>query len=239
MIKFFRKIRQKLLSEGKTEKYLKYSIGEIVLVVIGILIALQINNWNENRKERSSIKEYLTEVRENMVIDSLAMPKVIKRMQDEIIIQKEVIGALENNMLLDTSYNSKIGKCNTINGSSVTQTGYQNLKEIGLKKIKSKNIGTLLIKHYGNFVSEYEQQQEFDRNSMIDFWFPYIKDNFKDFKYRNYAIPKDYHALSKDSEFLLLLKINLDTRMTTLNSAIDLQNSSREIILLIDNELNK
>ena len=52
MIKFFRKIRQNLLSEGKTAKYLKYAIGEIVLVVIGILIALQINNWNENRKAR-------------------------------------------------------------------------------------------------------------------------------------------------------------------------------------------
>ncbi|MFY0594729.1 DUF6090 family protein [Roseivirga sp.] len=50
MIKFFRKIRRNLLSEGKTGKYLKYAIGEIILVVIGILIALQINNWNENRK---------------------------------------------------------------------------------------------------------------------------------------------------------------------------------------------
>src|SRR5210317_1070834 len=51
MIKFFRKIRQNLLSEGKTGKYFKYAIGEIVLVVIGILIALQINNWNELRKD--------------------------------------------------------------------------------------------------------------------------------------------------------------------------------------------
>ena len=49
MIKFFRQIRQNLLSEGKTSKYFKYAIGEIVLVVIGILIALQINNWNQNR----------------------------------------------------------------------------------------------------------------------------------------------------------------------------------------------
>ena len=50
MIKFFRKIRQKLLIENKTGKYLKYAVGEIILVVIGILIALSINNWNEKRK---------------------------------------------------------------------------------------------------------------------------------------------------------------------------------------------
>ena len=59
MIKFFRKIRQNLLMENKTGKYFKYAIGEIVLVVIGILIALQINNWNENRIENKAIKAYL------------------------------------------------------------------------------------------------------------------------------------------------------------------------------------
>ena len=51
MIKFFRKIRQKLLVENRFKKYLLYAIGEIILVVIGILIALQINNWNQNRLE--------------------------------------------------------------------------------------------------------------------------------------------------------------------------------------------
>jgi len=55
MIKIFRKIRQNLLMENKTEKYLKYAIGEIVLVVIGILIALSINNWNEERKDRDKL----------------------------------------------------------------------------------------------------------------------------------------------------------------------------------------
>jgi hypothetical protein len=50
MIKIFRKIRQKLLSENKFGKYLIYAVGEIILVVIGILIALQVNNWNEERK---------------------------------------------------------------------------------------------------------------------------------------------------------------------------------------------
>ena len=59
MIKFFRKIRQNLLSENKFSKYFLYAIGEIVLVVIGILIALQINNWNENKKASNSEKSIL------------------------------------------------------------------------------------------------------------------------------------------------------------------------------------
>ena len=60
MIKFFRKIRQNLLKENKTGKYFKYAIGEIILVVIGILIALQINNWNEKRKKENLKIEYKT-----------------------------------------------------------------------------------------------------------------------------------------------------------------------------------
>ncbi|WP_223033792.1 DUF6090 family protein [Hanstruepera marina] len=52
MIKFFRNIRKKLASENKAMAYSRYAIGEIILVVIGILIALQINNWNENRKNK-------------------------------------------------------------------------------------------------------------------------------------------------------------------------------------------
>ncbi|WP_073571144.1 DUF6090 family protein [Algoriphagus zhangzhouensis] len=50
MLSFFRKIHQKLLSQNRVTQYLAYAIGEIILVVIGILIALQVNNWNENRK---------------------------------------------------------------------------------------------------------------------------------------------------------------------------------------------
>ncbi len=62
MIKFFRKIRQNLLSEGKVGKYLKYAVGEIVLVVIGILIAIQVNNLNDLRK---------TNIQKNLLIESL------------------------------------------------------------------------------------------------------------------------------------------------------------------------
>lgn len=59
MIKFFRNIRQRLLRENRFSRYLLYAVGEIILVVIGILIALQINNWNEFNKKRATEREYL------------------------------------------------------------------------------------------------------------------------------------------------------------------------------------
>ncbi|WP_104736290.1 DUF6090 family protein [Hanstruepera ponticola] len=82
MIKFFRKIRQDLLSEGKTGKYLKYAIGEIVLVVIGILIALQINNWNESRKESNYEQKFLNELKSDFLYNKEELSSNIKQASD-------------------------------------------------------------------------------------------------------------------------------------------------------------
>ena len=64
MINFFRKTRKKMADDNKPMKYMRYAIGEILLVVIGILIALSINNWNENRKDRIVEQEYLIGLKE-------------------------------------------------------------------------------------------------------------------------------------------------------------------------------
>lgn len=69
MIKFFRHIRQRLLSESKFSKYLLYAIGEIVLVVIGILIALQINNWNDLRKKSALKHNYIESLKKDLAAD--------------------------------------------------------------------------------------------------------------------------------------------------------------------------
>ena len=69
MLTFFRRIREKLLSENNFSKYLLYAVGEIVLVVIGILIALQINNWNDNRKSRLKIGQILKKAREELALN--------------------------------------------------------------------------------------------------------------------------------------------------------------------------
>ena len=69
MIKFFRKIRQNLLTENKVSKYILYSLGEIMLVVIGILIALQLNNWNEDRKQNETLDSIFTIIKEDLESD--------------------------------------------------------------------------------------------------------------------------------------------------------------------------
>lgn len=83
MIKFFRRIRQKLLSESKFSKYLLYAIGEIVLVVIGILIALYINNRNEEYKETQELNEYLLKI-SNDVKQDIKQIKSLKTRRDNV-----------------------------------------------------------------------------------------------------------------------------------------------------------
>lgn len=89
MIKFFRKIRQKLLSENRFSKYLIYAIGEIVLVVIGILIALQINNWNELQKKEKIESVFLQDFSTDLNTD-------IKTLKAAIIVNNERIAAADS-----------------------------------------------------------------------------------------------------------------------------------------------
>ena len=84
MLKFFRKIRQQTLSKNKTSKYFKYAIGEVILVVIGILIALQINNWNENRKASNEETKTLIALQSDFKVSKT-------RIEETISIQKRVL----------------------------------------------------------------------------------------------------------------------------------------------------
>jgi len=82
MIKFFRNIRQKLAAENKVMAYLRYAIGEILLVVIGILIALQINNWNEKRQQSELKTVYISRLISDIQQDTLNV-QIIKKQTEE------------------------------------------------------------------------------------------------------------------------------------------------------------
>jgi hypothetical protein len=84
MINFFRKVRKQLADDNKPLKYMRYAIGEIVLVVIGILIALQINNWNEERKDRIVEQQYLKGLQEEFELNGEQLHRFIK-LNDELL----------------------------------------------------------------------------------------------------------------------------------------------------------
>ena len=77
MLTFFRRIRKGLVDGGKTRRYLVYAVGEVALVVIGILIALQINNWNEGRKTKVLRNEYLQNIKNDIIADTISINATI------------------------------------------------------------------------------------------------------------------------------------------------------------------
>ena len=94
MIKFFRRIRQKLLKENKLSQYFTYAIGEILLVVIGILIALSINNWNQNRIDRRAEQYYLDQMKSDLVTDSLFLTTVATNLESRLPVIKDFLKVL-------------------------------------------------------------------------------------------------------------------------------------------------
>ncbi|MFT4661367.1 MAG: hypothetical protein ACJA1H_001264 [Glaciecola sp.] len=104
MIKFFRKIRQNLLMENKTGKYFKYAIGEIVLVVIGILIALSINNWNENRKLNLNEKDVIENLIEDLESDYNNFEENKIGLEKQLILVDQLIAEPANSRMDKTTY---------------------------------------------------------------------------------------------------------------------------------------
>ena len=129
MIKFFRTIRQKLISEGKTVNYLKYAIGEIVLVIIGILIALQINNANELRKTERKIVAILKEVQNNLALDIQKSDELIAYYSNK----DSIIRLIQTDKLSYEDYKNDFKRLQPILSSAfhikIHVNGYNNLME--------------------------------------------------------------------------------------------------------------
>lgn len=119
MIKFFRRLRYNLLNEGKTSRYFKYAIGEIILVVIGILIALQINNWNEAQKGKMKAVSILNAIRSDMVKDLERIDELKPYWGKEIVYFKKVF----------PSYKYPIDIANSVNMDTISQLNYSILFE--------------------------------------------------------------------------------------------------------------
>ena len=149
MIKFFRHIRKALLMENKTSKYVKYAIGEIFLVVIGILIALQINNCNESIKARNYEFKILHEIRKDLILDTIyfnaikSRPKRAEWAVDRLRAMK-MENAIVNDSIPYLVWVMGIGYKFVYHDGA-----YESLKSVGLDKISNDSLRNSLSNMYG------------------------------------------------------------------------------------------
>ena len=260
MINFFRRIRQSLLTENKFRKYLLYAIGEIVLVVIGILIALQINNWNEYQKERKSERLLLSEIRDNLKYDLNDFESNITTLQNKSISSKMMLKALENNIPYHDSLGYYFSYLNAYPHFSSKTNGYKLLQSKGLEIVINNNLRNKITDLYED---RYQYLLTFEKER-IDYNKVLLENAMKPFmgneklsldimpkslinKASNQTLIKigyfrnirNYERLMEDLDFQSMIK-NVEIWSTALSSVHNsAKENALELIGLIDEELQK
>ena len=152
MIKFFRKIRQRMITENKFSKYLLYAVGEIVLVVIGILIALQVNNQNQIRNEKQSLKNYLGKIAMNVTddIEVGQLMLITRKGQSEICAKAtESISKRDFNANNQSIITSAVLAMIIEQPINFNRSGFESLKNSGyLQYLDNSNMEVLIYKYY-------------------------------------------------------------------------------------------
>lgn len=209
MIKFFRKIRQRLLSESKFSKYLIYAIGEIVLVVIGILIALQINNWNENRKDEMFEKEILIQINENITNDKLALEQIVVSFSEAVNSSEKILRSKPSQQTED-SIKIWLGNVIMFDRFQPLSNAYEVLKSKGLDKISNEKLRFLLGRYYDD-VAPHQIKSTYDiEKTFNDHWLPILFDEMVEFEFKKTVELKDYTVLLRPSKPQNILKLNRD-----------------------------
>ena len=217
MIKFFRKIRQNLLMENKTSRYFKYAIGEIILVVIGILIALQINNWNEIKKLKNEEIKMLKVIRDGIAKDTLNLnwyrdylsiaENGIKKAKRELAKEQpnDSIGIYLNLSLMQIEF-------------KLNRAPYESLKSMGPNIITNDSLKNALIDFYefrAQFIENSSEISDLINEALlvhsIDLFenmSPYGKTTESSW-YGRVLVPYNMQALKKDKKLLTLLNSKL------------------------------
>ncbi|MEH6511525.1 MAG: DUF6090 family protein [Maribacter arcticus] len=249
MIKFFRKIRQKILTENKFSKYLIYAIGEIALVMIGILLALQVNTWNETRKTNREELELLVSLQNEFTFNRDELDRSIKRAQ---IIQSRCITLLENTgnreMKLsryesDSLIRQGLLAIITYDASNGILDNIINSGKIHI--LKNESLITILS-NWGGLLNDVKEDQTWAVNERNTITYPFI---YKNSNYVNISrssiknndittgFTMDYKDIYKLQEFENLVNSNRIWNMKNERNYKNLKIKIEEIILLCEQEI--
>ena len=254
MIGFFRKLRRKLAEQNKFLQYSRYAIGEIVLVVIGILIALQVNNWNEERKRNVKEINVYNEIKEDLLI---SVDEVKKDLNTHLYILSNTNSLLthlvEKRNFVDTLVNELLLSSRDLQ-IFPKMSGYENLQDLGLDILSNDSTRVLITDLYQLRIPRVEgmgREQSNDMNfsrtlrPMIDKHIMVnpssknsgelniVSEKIKTFKYKI----KDYQALIADEELKVVLLISLHDRALKIRFHKSLVFRIETVISAIDEEL--
>ncbi len=246
MIKFFRKIRQNLLIENKTGKYLKYAVGEIVLVVIGILIALQINTWKEDRKNTEIEDKYYCLFLEDFKLDKGRIQSIITmnnlaRKNGTQLIHNLNNFKLDKKTVLETYLNIARPE-----GFVASTNAYKDLTSSGnMGILKNNELKQEIIKYYNDMegISEIIKVNRASiSESLINFdkyksgWVKVVDDDIIDASLKEYFPDDDWH-LVKDSEYFVQIQKNTLNAITVYYRSNQLYNEILEKMNSIEEQL--
>ena len=234
--------------ENKTSKYLKYAIGEIVLVVIGILIALQINNWNEDRKARVKEVEILKDFEKGLKFDILQLDSLFAQYDRAKVAINNLLNHLENDLPYSDSLDYDFFDTTLVfDLNGLTDGAYETLKSIGFDVITNKDIRDLIILVYGElnpWLNSWEQRYVnliFDAKRHLfssrfrDSW----NGDYKDRDVIGSMKPLNYEALKQDDEFKYYLRTQLnDLGWLVYKPSENTQIECKKLLKLIEQELN-
>lgn len=225
MIKFFRHMRHKLISENKTSNYLKYAIGEIVLVVIGILIALQINNWNESRKERKRESNYIELLTTDLISDANSLRALVE-LSDASVQSKTIILDYQDGIITKPDSLANHFLRSIFNGIASFVPNKGAIEEVqsagGLSLFKNEEVRRQILKLYNEYdrlEKNIGQNYLENRNSMRQLVYDKANGNFFN------------RDISVDEDILNRLVSDSDIRNRLLNNwAVTYNNNLKEII---------
>ncbi len=214
MIKLFRNTRKKLLREGKTANYLKYAIGEIVLVVIGILIALQINNWNQIKNQRSKEIEILKAFHSQLDNDLKEFDQSLKFYRGAKTSMNTILRFVDEDLPYQDSLKYEFFITTRIYGTSALNNSvFETLKSTGIDLISDQKLRNKIVSLYDDSDSQIEKFESkyiellFDGSQhvlntrFVDFWQGDPRSN-----YQGEMVPLDFEKLKKDQEYIYFLR---------------------------------
>jgi hypothetical protein len=202
------------MEKNKTGKYFKYAIGEIVLVVIGILIALQINNWNQNRIRATEELNILEDLKIGLEKDKADLVYNAKRIKSSMSSADKVIYALENDLPYRDSIAYYLGDLMFPVMFVYSTSAFETLKSKGISIIKNPELRNQIIDVYDSRYSFFIKQEaviieEGERGVKHIFSTRFEESYVYDLDKANYEprlIPLNYNALKTDQEFIYFIK---------------------------------